>query len=52
MLSGTSHCCVADIPDHESHFSRQNLIRCMQAFSGIHKEMLRALSSGDRLKLL
>lgn len=52
MLSGTSRCCLADISGHESHFPCQNLIRCMRAFSGMHKEMLRALSSGDRLKLL
>lgn len=50
MLSSACHCCMADIPGHESHFSHQNLIRCMQVFSGMHKEMLRALSSGDRPK--
>lgn len=51
-LKGASHYCATDIPGHESHSCQNIIIRSMQAFSGMHKEMLRALSCGDRVNLL
>lgn len=52
MLNGAPHYWVTDIPGHESHSCQYLIIRSMQAFSGMHKEMLRALSCGDRVNLL